>query len=89
MSNIYFYNFKEKTSYIDIIYYIFVPDVSSPLPYKLIDIVPTIYRSRWLLVVLYNEQQIILKLPCLMYYLYDEICSDNLPDSSVVSSMAP
>jgi len=89
MSNIYICNCNEKTSYINIIYHIFVPDVSSPLPYKLTDIVPTIDRSRWLLVALYNEQQIILKLSCLMYYLYNEMCSDNLPDSGVVSSMAP
>jgi len=61
----------------------------SPLPYKLIDIVPTIDRSRWLFVAPYNEQRIILNLPCFMYYLYDEMCSDNLPDSGVVSSMAP
>ena len=73
----------------DIIYHIFVPDVSSPQPYKLTDVVPTIDRSRWLLVALYNEQQIILKLSCLMYYLYDNMCSDNLQDSGVVSSMAP
>jgi len=54
MSNINISNFNEKTSYIDIFYHIFVPDVSSPLPYELTHIVSTVDRSRWLLVALCN-----------------------------------
>jgi len=37
---------------------------------------------------LFNEQQIILKLSCLMHYVYNDMCLDNLSDSDVVSSMA-
>ena len=36
---------------------------------------------------LYNEQQITLNRQYLMHYLYDDMCSDNLPESGAVRSM--